>query len=167
MLPCSNAFEKLLMQLFDADKLAAASLAGSSCECGGAWHVANYFRKPRGYEGYLPRRFSIRFSFCCSRCRRRMTPSSLRFDGRAVYLKLWFLWCAFEGSLSVKKRYHNRHSLQVQKWWHASLWKSDLWNKKKATFVPGTRSLKGLFSSIWSESKGFSIALVKTLLLLE
>jgi hypothetical protein len=51
-------------------------------------HRANYPRKPRGGGDDLPEEFGCRLSFCCDRegCRKRVTPPSVRFLGRKVYL---------------------------------------------------------------------------------
>ena len=51
-------------------------------------HCANYRRAPRGGPDDLPEEYRCRFSFCCDRdgCRKRMTPPSVRFLGRKVYL---------------------------------------------------------------------------------
>ncbi len=58
------------------------------CSCGGRLHSANYPRAPRGGPDHLPEEYRSRFSFCCDRdgCRKRMTPPSVRFLGRKVYL---------------------------------------------------------------------------------
>lgn len=59
------------------------------CECGGVLNVANFLRSPRGMPlstSAAPlASSSLRFSFCCSKCRRRTTPPSLRFQGRSWY----------------------------------------------------------------------------------
>lgn len=72
--------------LFDHD-LAAESARGG-CPCGGRLHRADYPRKPRGGPGRLDPEYQRRHSFCCDRdgCRRRVTPPSVRFMGRRVYL---------------------------------------------------------------------------------
>ena len=76
----SNAFTH-----FDADR--AHELKEEGCACGGALHVANIRRKPRGGPAGFDDSHRIRFSFCCERdgCRRRATPASVRFLGRRVY----------------------------------------------------------------------------------
>jgi hypothetical protein len=50
-------------------------------------HRADYPRKPRGGEN-LPDEYGYRLSFCCDEdgCRKRVTPPSVRFLGRKVYL---------------------------------------------------------------------------------
>jgi hypothetical protein len=54
---------------------------------GGRLHRADYPRKPRGQAG-LGRGYARRCSFCCQEhgCRRRVTPASVRYLGRRVYL---------------------------------------------------------------------------------
>jgi hypothetical protein len=73
--------------LFAVDQDLAQSARQKACPCGGHLHRANYPRKPRGAED-LPEAYDYRFSFCCARdgCRKRMTPPSVRFLGRKVYL---------------------------------------------------------------------------------
>lgn len=74
--------------LFSVDRDLAASARKSGCGCGGRLHRADYPRKPRGGGNDLPRQYGFRLSFCCDRegCRKRVTPPSVRFLGRKVYL---------------------------------------------------------------------------------
>lgn len=73
--------------LFSVDQDLARNTRQSGCSCGGHLHRANYPRKPRGSDD-LPEDYTYRFSFCCDRdgCRKRVTPPSVRFLGRKVYL---------------------------------------------------------------------------------
>jgi hypothetical protein len=73
--------------LFSVDQDLAQSAREKACPCGGRLHRANYLRKPRGAED-LPEDYGYRFSFCCARdgCRKCVTPPSVRFLGRKVYL---------------------------------------------------------------------------------
>jgi hypothetical protein len=75
-----------LLLEFDRDLLATARV--EPCRyCGKRLHRGDYERKPRGEaSARLPGGFCTRFSLCCSDCRRRQTPPSLRFLGRKVYL---------------------------------------------------------------------------------
>jgi len=72
------------------DQQIAAQVQAAGCpHCGGALHVANYPRKPRGEQRQtLGEAYTRRLSFSCARegCRRRTTPPSVRFLGRKVYL---------------------------------------------------------------------------------
>ena len=74
--------------LFSIDRDLADSVRQGACPCGGRLHCANYPRKPRGGGDELPEQYGYRLSFCCDRegCRRRVTPPSVRFLGRKVYL---------------------------------------------------------------------------------
>jgi hypothetical protein len=73
--------------LFSIDRDLAQTARDKACHCGGRLHSANYPRKPRGAED-LPETYHYRFSFCCARdgCRKRVTPPSVRFLGRKLYL---------------------------------------------------------------------------------
>ena len=73
--------------LFSIDQDLADSARRKACPCGGRLHWANYPRKPRGGGDDLPE-YRYRLSFCCARdgCRKRVTPPSVRFLGRKVYL---------------------------------------------------------------------------------
>ena len=79
-----SRFFDLLLTL---DEEVADEARRGGCGCGGVLHGASYERKPRGGPAGLAPGSAIRFSFCCARegCRRRMTPSSLRFLGRKVF----------------------------------------------------------------------------------
>jgi hypothetical protein len=86
------------VNLLCTDNERADSLWGTTCPyCGkGVLHCGDYRRTPRGhppgferYDGWNTRR-----SLCCSVCRRRVTPASLRFLGRKVYLAPVVAACA-------------------------------------------------------------------------
>lgn len=74
--------------LFTIDQDLARECRKQTCPCGGRLHSANYLRKARGGPANLPDEYSRRLSFCCNQdgCRKRMTPPSVRFLGRKVYL---------------------------------------------------------------------------------
>jgi hypothetical protein len=74
--------------LLSVDKDLAEGARREGCSCGGRLHCANYPRAPRSGLDHLPEGYRCRFSFCCDRdgCRKRLTPSSVRFLGRKVYL---------------------------------------------------------------------------------
>jgi hypothetical protein len=70
------------------DRDVAETVRKNGCSCGGLLHGAHYLRKPRGTPVQLPKSQRLRLSFCCDRdgCRKRVTPPSVRFLGRKVYL---------------------------------------------------------------------------------
>jgi hypothetical protein len=75
------------LSAIDQELAETAREQGCPC-CGGRLHRANYPRKPRGSPDTLPDTYKTRLSFCCDRdqCRKRVTPRSVRFLGRKVYL---------------------------------------------------------------------------------
>jgi hypothetical protein len=74
--------------LLSIDKDLAECARQKACSCGGRLHCADYPRSPRGGPDDLPEEYNRRFSFCCDRdgCRKRVTPPSVRFLGRKIYL---------------------------------------------------------------------------------
>ncbi|MGQ0548130.1 MAG: hypothetical protein ACT4PY_00455 [Armatimonadota bacterium] len=83
LLADATLFEALLA--IDHD-LAAAAQTGGCLICGGRLDHADYPRKPRGGPATLGSDYDRRTSFCCADCRKRLTPMSVRFLGRRVYL---------------------------------------------------------------------------------
>ena len=81
-LPC------LLLRI-DVELAADARAAGCQV-CGASLHSATFPRKVRGGPWRLGDDHDRRLSFCCSRegCRRRLTPPSVRFISRHVYLSM-------------------------------------------------------------------------------
>lgn len=69
---------------------AEACRAARCPRCGGELHSATYLRKPYGLAADL-RDDARRFSLCCSVCRRRVKPPSVRFFGRRFYVGALFL----------------------------------------------------------------------------
>ena len=69
----------------------AEEAAANGCSaCGGRLHAGNFPRKARGVPLDLAGFFEDRFSYCCSNkkegCRTRLTPDSVRFLGRRVFV---------------------------------------------------------------------------------
>lgn len=83
---CNNTFFELLLGI-DQDLLQEAWRLPCP-HCRGQLHRGDYRRKPRGAPESLPEPFGVRFSLCCGRdgCRRRLTPFSVRFLARKVYV---------------------------------------------------------------------------------
>jgi hypothetical protein len=77
---------RLYDHLLRLDEDIAADARAAGCpRCRGRLDAAHYERKPRGGPE-LPAEHCLRFSWCCDRCRQRVTPPSVRFFGRRVYL---------------------------------------------------------------------------------
>ena len=135
----------LALLLFDRDLAEGYRLVG--CPCGGRLHRAAYERKPRGAPSGLPEGFSIRESFCCCRegCRRRLTPPSLRFLGRRVYLGVVVVLVSAMVHGVTEKRAKamwqmcgvSRRTLsRWRKWWRQSFVGCELWRLLRGRFVP-------------------------------
>lgn len=134
----------LALLLFDRDL--AAGYRDEGCVCGGSLHRAAYGRKPRGGPGGLPEAFCIRESFCCSRegCRRRLTPPSLRFLGRRVYLgAVVVLVSTMVHGVTDKRAAAMRRLCGVsrrtlgrwRRWWQESFVGTHLWRILRSRFV--------------------------------
>jgi len=80
-----------LLHRIDLDLAEAVRCRG--CCCGGVLHCARYRRKPRGGPAGLAAACSVRESYCCAEegCRRRSTPTSVRFLGRKVFFAVVLL----------------------------------------------------------------------------
>lgn len=135
----------LALLLFDRD--IADGYRNEGCVCGGRLHRAAYERKPRGGPAGLPNGFCVRESFCCSRegCRRRLTPPSLRFLGRRVYLGAVVLVVSTMVHGVTEKRAAAMRALcgvsrrtlsRWRKWWRESFVGTELWTILRGRFVP-------------------------------
>ena len=77
---------RFFLLLRDMDLVLAKEAKDGNCpHCGGVLDVSNYARKPRGLAGTDPCDH-IRFSFTCRKCEKRLTPPSVRFLGRKIYV---------------------------------------------------------------------------------
>ena len=77
--------------LKQVDAAEAQACRAARCpRCCGALHSATYPRKPHGLAAGL-RDDVRRFSLCCSVCRRRVKPPSVRFFGRRFHVGALFV----------------------------------------------------------------------------
>jgi len=85
----SNASFPVALLALDGE-LAQETKQRGCPRCGGVLDVANYQRKPRGGPFELDDEQSRRLSLCCRSdgCRLRVTPPSVRFLGRRVYISV-------------------------------------------------------------------------------
>jgi hypothetical protein len=128
----------------DEDLAARARAAG--CGCGGRLDSARYPRKPRGgpsdVDGY-----DRRASFCCAEegCRKRVTPPSVRFLGRRVYLGVVvLLGAAMRHGLSPRRVAELRERLGVsrrtldrwRRWWLTRFVMTSFWQAHRGRFAP-------------------------------
>lgn len=135
----------LLLLRFDGELAEQYRVGG--CACGAKLHRAAYVRKPRGGPRDLPEGYAVRHSFCCSEegCRRRLTPPSVRFLGRRVYLgAVVVLVSAMVHGVTEKRAAAMRELCGVsirtlyrwREWWRERFVATALWKVLRARFVP-------------------------------
>ena len=107
--------------------------------------MSDYARKPRGGPADLPEGYERRFSFCCAGCRHRVTPPSVRFFGRRVYLAPVFLIVsAMQGLLTAQRLSRLRRLFGVdrrtvirwRRWWRDSFMTTAFWRAMAGRFAP-------------------------------
>lgn len=132
--------------LFSVDQHLAEHCRKDGCCCGGRLHGANYPRKPRGPRD-LPDEYRYRLSFCCARdgCRKRVTPPSVRFLGRKVYLGAVVILVAAMRQGATPRRVRELRELfgvsrrTVYRWrdfWNEHFPKTTFWKVARARLVP-------------------------------
>lgn len=142
----SPLFFQLLVQI---DTELAAQVHATPCQCGGALHRANYPRKPRACPREIRHAFESRWSFCCSRCRKRSTSLSVRFLGRRVYLGLIVVLIPQRRSTLSAAAVQLCDDLGVpartiarwRQWWLQHFATTTLWQEVCARFMPPVQTL--------------------------
>lgn len=138
-------FHELLLA-FDRD-LAASVRAGGCPQCHAVLHSASFARKPRGAGCALGPEHYQRLSLCCAKegCRKRVTPPSLRFLGRRVYLGAAVILISAMRCGSTPARVRelqkcvgvSRRTLsRWRRWWREVFVQSAFWRASRASFMP-------------------------------
>ena len=133
--------------LLSIDKDLAECARREACSCGGRLHCANYPRAPRGGLDHLPEEYRCRFSFCCDRdgCRKRVTPPSVRFLGRKVYLGVVVILVSAMRQGPTPRRVRELSSLfgvdraTITRWqtfWRDHVPSTPFWKLARARLVP-------------------------------
>ena len=128
------------------EELARECREGGCSVCGAVLHGAKFKRQPRGPEWVEG--WDRRYSFCCEcdGCRKRHTPSSLRFLGRRVYVSVVVvLAAAMMHGLAPRRVERLRQVLGIDEktlerwrtWWLETFVQSGFWKVAKARFMPG------------------------------
>jgi len=134
----------LLLIPMDVD--VANQMRGAVCpHCGeGVLHQANYPRKPKGCPREMLDDYRFRWSFCCSQCRRRCTPASVRFLGRRVYVALAVVLLPQRRKVLSRAAIEFCDQLDVpartiarwRQWWLRRFPFTTLWQAQCARFMP-------------------------------
>lgn len=141
----SPKFFSLLLQI---DSELAAQMHATLCPCGGVLHRANYPRKPRACPQEVRHAFESRWSFCCSRCRKRSTSKSARFLGRRVYVALAVVLIPQRRTTLSASAVQLCDTLDVpartiarwRQWWLQHFASTTLWSQVCARFMPPVQS---------------------------
>ncbi len=145
MLPQILSYWLFFSKLYQADCYAAHCMRGKVCSAclQGKLHVAHYSRKPRGLPPFIDSQwFRLRFSFCCSHCRKRHTPPSRLFQSRRVYIAVtiqlamyWYQNGLDVKSLSSKLRIPYQTLYRWIGWWRTEFRHSEFWKIFQSSFA--------------------------------
>ena len=149
------------------EDLANRARAGGCPVCGAVVHAASYPRKPRGGPDGLGSGQDRRHSFCCAErdCRKRLTPTSVRFLDRRVYLSVVVVLAAalVEGLSASRTRKLcaelgvDRRTLdRWREWWREEVPRTDWWTELRGRLArpPDPACLPGsLLERIEGESE--------------
>ena len=145
--------DKLWSSLLSVDRDLAETARQHGCACGGRLHRANYPRRPRGCQDDLPETYRQRLSFCCDRdgCRKRVTPPSVRFLGRKVYLSAIVILIAAMRHGATPRRVRELSRLTgadrrtIDRWqvfWREHFPQTPFWKIARSRIVPVIEALK-------------------------
>jgi len=140
-------FFSLLLQI---DTELASQMHATACACGGVLHRGNYPRKPRACPKEVRHAFESRFSFCCSRCRKRSTSKSVRFLGRRVYVALAVVLLPQRRTTLSAAAVQLCDTLEVpartlarwRHWWRQLFPATALWQDICARFMPPVQTIE-------------------------
>lgn len=143
---CDPSF---LETLHEMDLVLAREVHQSRCgQCdAGTMHAAHYPRSPRGCLDAVRPEFEKRYSYCCSACRRRDTPPSVRFLGRKRHVAPWVLVVPILIHGLTRKRIRRvqeglgtnvstRTLLRWRRWWQLHVPRTNTWRVERGRFVP-------------------------------
>lgn len=133
--------------LLALDEDVAAKVQDEGCSCGGTLHHANYPRNVLGILEKIAHFFGIRFSFCCAEknCRKRRTPSSVRFLGRRRFSFLLILLASvLTNGVNARRLAQLQDLVPVsettlrrwRKYWQKEFITTACWRKLGGMFVP-------------------------------
>ena len=153
-----NANFYLLLTQIDHE-LADTTLAQGCPFCQGSLHRADYPRSPLGIPSTFRDYFDSRLSFCCADCRKRTTPSSVRFFGRRWYpAPLLMLFSIFTLGINARrvaqiKRYFGLVVSETtwrrwRRWWRDTFTKTPFWQQAKGQLPPTEEIQRGPFPRV-------------------
>lgn len=137
------SFYVLLLRL---DRVTAEAVPDACPHCGDALHRGDYLRKPRGLPAGVGPEWATRFSLCCSRdgCRKRLTPFSVRFLARKVYVSVVVVLVSVgrDGITPLRlQRLRERTGLNLRTierwlgWWRETFPAGGFWRARRGSFA--------------------------------
>ena len=132
----------------ETDRMILAEARKEVCViCGDVLHSGNFRRKPRGGPAGMSEDADLRYSLCCAdlECRKRVTPPSLRFLGRKVYLgAVVVVVSAMRHGASPARMRKLRELFGVSRrtverwrvWWATAFAEGPLWKAMAAAILP-------------------------------
>jgi hypothetical protein len=137
------SFYNLLLRL---DRAILDESPDRCSSCGARLDAGDYPRKPRGVPPGVSPSWSIRFSLCCSRdgCRKRLTPFSVRFLARRVYVGVVVILVSLgrDGLTATRVRHlQERTGLSMRTierwlaWWRETFPASRFWTAHRSAFA--------------------------------
>ena len=135
-------------------ELANKSMRQGCLHCGGKLHQAIYPRSPFGLPEQFHHLYNERYSLCCSTCRKRTTPSSVRFFGRR-----WFPAPLLILISALGKGANDRRCKQVKRHFGITVSKSTWqrwcrWWRDSFVATPFWKQARGLLISTQQEACG-------------
>lgn len=126
--------------------------------CGGVLHQADYPRSPFGLPAPFRENYDERLSLCCSQCRKRTTPPSVRFFGRRWFpAPLLILISALTLGINERRLMQVKRHLGVtvsestwkrwRRWWREAFMQTPFWQQAKGSFLP-VPTLIGFFPRV-------------------
>ncbi len=142
---------------------------------GGKLHQADYPRSPFGLPASFRDSYDKRLSFCCSQCRRRTTPPSVRFFGRRWFpAPLFILISALKRGATEQRRAQVQRHLGIvvststwkrwQQWWRDSFMTTAFWQQSKGYLVAMPEVKKTFVHKLLSVFQGLLEAKMQRLL---
>ena len=149
---------ELRVTLEELDRYTADQYFRRKCDyCDGVLHRGNYSRRCRDVVGDGSPTETVRYSLCCSRCRKRFMPPSVRFLGRKTYLSVVVALVAamahgLTGSRVAKLREEigvDRRTLERWRvWWRTALPQAPFWKGFRGRLMPPVETA-ALPQSLW------------------
>jgi hypothetical protein len=132
----NSSFHKFLNAI-DHDLSEEEHTKGCS-RCGGSLHRADYPRSPVGVPREHREHYQTRYSHCCSQCRKRTTPQSIRFFGRRWFPAPLFILISalmYSGIHKCCRQLKRLFGISVSKrtckrwkdWWESSFIATNFW----------------------------------------